>query len=210
MLRVADRGIGISPVDIERIFEPFYSKKVLGRSGTGIGMAVVWGTIQDHNGYIHVDSQPAGGTTFELYFPVTREDIRQDIETISIDEYMGCGEKVLIVDDVEYQREIASCLLQKLGYGTTAVASGEAAVEYLQDNNVDLVMLDMIMHPGIDGLETYRRILMFKPNQKAIIASGFSESRRVKKAQKLGAGAYVRKPYTIDKIALALKNELKN
>jgi two-component system cell cycle sensor histidine kinase/response regulator CckA len=83
-------------------------------------------------------------------------------------------------------------------------------VEYIQNNEVDLIVLDMIMDPGIDGLETYRRIKKLRPDQKAIIASGFSEGTRVKKAQKLGAGAYVKKPYTIEKIAQALQAELKN
>ncbi len=210
LLRVADQGIGILPQDIDRIFEPFYTKKVMGRSGTGIGMAVVWGTIQDHKGYIHVDSQPSVGTAFELYFPVTREDIRPDREVVHLDEYLGNGETVLIVDDIEYQREIASCMLEKLGYETDTVGSGEAAVDYLQHHHVDLLVLDMIMDPGIDGLETYRRILSFKPDQKAIIASGYSEGRRVKQALRLGAGAYIRKPYTLSKIAGVLQNELKN
>ena len=99
-------------------------------------------------------------------------------------------------------------MLQKLGYVTDAVASGEEAVEYVQNNEVDLIVLDMIMDPGIDGLETYRRIKKLRPDQKAIIASGFSEGMRVKKAQELGAGAYIKKPYTIEKIPKALQDEL--
>ena len=182
----------------------------MGRSGTGLGMALVWGTIQDHNGYIHVNSTPGVGTTFELYLPVTREAVRDDVDPINIDACLANGEKILIVDDIKYQREIASCMLQKLGYATDAVASGEEAVEYIQNNEVDLIVLDMIMDPGIDGLETYRRIKKLRPHQKAIIASGFSEGMCVKKAQKLGAGAYVKKPYTIEKIAQALQDELKN
>ena len=210
VLKVQDFGIGISSEDMERIFEPFFTKKAMGRSGTGLGMALVWGTIQDHNGYIHVHSTPDVGTTFELYLPVTREAVRDDVEPIDIDACLANGEKILIVDDINYQREIASCMLQKLGYATHAVASGEEAVEYIQNNEVDLIVLDMIMDPGIDGLETYRRIKKLRPDQKAIIASGFSEGTRVKKAQKLGAGAYVKKPYTIEKIAQALQAELKN
>jgi CheY-like chemotaxis protein len=111
---------------------------------------------------------------------------------------------------IKYQREIASCMLEKLGYETETVATGEAAVSYLQQHHADLLVLDMAMDPGIDGLETDRRILSFKPHQKAIIASGYSESIRVKQALQLGAGAYVRKPYTVEKIARALQNELKN
>ena len=209
VLKVQDFGSGISSEEMERIFEPFFTKKAMGRSGTGLGMALVWGTIQDHNGYIHVNSTPDVGTTFELYLPITREEIRGDVAPVNIDACLANGEKILVVDDINYQREIASCMLQKLGYATDVVASGEEAVEYIQNNEVDLIVLDMIMDPGIDGLETYRRIKKLRPDQKAIIASGFSEGMRVKKAQKLGAGAYVKKPYTIEKIAQALQDELK-
>ena len=123
-------------------------------------------------------------------------------------ESKGNGENILVVDDIEEQREIASLMLKKLGYSVFSVSSGKKAVEYLKTNPVDLVVLDMIMEPGIDGLETYENILEFKPDQKAIIASGFSETWRVKKALKLGAGAYVKKPYTIEKIGKAVTAEL--
>ena len=95
-----------------------------------------------------------------------------------------------------------------LGYLVTSVSSGEEAIEYLKSRSADLIILDMIMDPGIDGLETYRRILELHPGQRAIIASGFSETERVKEAQKLGAGEYIKKPYTLEQIGLAVKKEL--
>ena len=206
---VSDTGIGISKEDMQRIFEPFYTKKVMGRSGTGLGMAVVWGTVKDHKGYINVDSREGVGTTFILYFPVTREEALTETSAPSIETYKGRGESILVVDDVEVQRDLASMMLHKLGYSATVVSSGEAAIAYLKDNTVDLLVLDMIMEPGMDGLETYRRVIERHPNQKAIIASGFSETDRVKEAQRLGAGKYVKKPYTLEKIGLAVKAELK-
>ena len=121
---------------------------------------------------------------------------------------MGKGESILIIDDVEEQRDIASVMLKKLGYSVKSVSSGEEAIEYMKDNSVDLLVLDMIMDPGIDGLETYKRILKLHPKQKAIIASGFSETDRVKEAKRLGAGAYVKKPYVLEKIGLVIKEEL--
>jgi len=84
VLTVSDNGTGISPEDIERIFEPFYTKKVMGRSGTGLGMAVVWGTVKDHEGYIDVESVQGEGTTFTLYFPVTRQEAEKDMSSLSI------------------------------------------------------------------------------------------------------------------------------
>jgi PAS domain S-box-containing protein len=208
-LTVSDTGVGIPQKDIEKIFEPFYTKKVMGRSGTGLGMAVVWGTVKDHKGYIDVQSSVGEGTAFTLYFPITRKKSLGEEATLSMEEYMGNGESVLVVDDVEEQREIAFEMLSKLGYSTKTVSSGAEAVEHIKANQADLVVLDMIMDPGIDGLETYKRILKFHPGQKAIIVSGFSETKRVKEAQKLGAGAYVKKPYTLDKLGTAVKAELR-
>ena len=99
VLTVSDTGTGISTEDMEMIFEPFYTKKKMGRSGTGLGMAVVWGTVKDHNGYIHVQSTEGKGTTFTLYFPVTRKSLEERSET-SLENYMGKGEAILVVDDV--------------------------------------------------------------------------------------------------------------
>lgn len=209
VLSITDTGTGISPQDISRIFEPFYSKKVMGRSGTGLGMAVVWGTVQDHHGYINVESTEGKGSKFELFFPVSRESLSQNGETVPIEDYMGKGESILVIDDVAEQREIASGILSKLNYSVSVVSSGEDAVSYLKNHRADLIILDMIMEPGIDGLETYRRIIRIHPGQRAVIASGFADNERVKKVQELGAGQYIRKPYTMEKIGLAVKKGLR-
>ena len=208
VLTVSDNGTGISPEDLERIFEPFYTKKVMGRSGTGLGMAIVWGSVKDHKGYINVESIEGEGTIFTFYFPVTRQEIEKDTTISSIKDYIGNGESILVVDDMEEQRYVAEGLLKKLGYSVTTVASGEEAVDYMKNRSSDILVLDMIMEPGIDGLETYKRILKLHPGQKAIITSGFSETDRVKEAQELGAGAYVKKPYMLEKIGMAIKKEL--
>jgi two-component system cell cycle sensor histidine kinase/response regulator CckA len=208
VLSVADNGIGISAGDLHKIFEPFYTKKVMGRSGTGLGMAVVWGTVKDLKGYIDVQSMEGKGTTFELYFPVTRLETVKENFAISIKDYMGHGETILVVDDIEEQRQLASVMLTRLGYSVNSVSSGEETVDYISTNSVDLLVLDMIMDPGIDGLETYKRVLEIHPEAKAIIASGFSETDRVKEAQRLRVGQYVKKPYTLEKNGLAVKVEL--
>jgi PAS domain S-box-containing protein len=207
VLSVTDNGPGISENDKDRIFEPFYTKKIMGRSGTGLGLAVVWNTVQDHKGYIDLISNRSN-TTFSLYFPVTREEILNTTLDRSIEDYKGKAEKILIVDDIDSQREIASNMLEKLGYFPISVPTGEKAVEYVKHHEVDLIILDMIMEPGINGRETYERILTFKPEQKAIITSGFAETTEVKKAQRLGAGPYIRKPFTLEQLGLAVKEEL--
>ncbi len=208
VMTISDTGIGIAPEELDRIFEPFYTKKVMGRSGTGLGMAVVWGTVKDHNGYIKVDSKLDHGTTFQIYFPITRAEATNDLDLNDAAYYEGKGEKILVVDDVEEQRQIASKILSRLGYSVKVAGSGEEALEILGQETADLIVLDMIMPPGIDGLETYEQIVSSHPGQKAIIASGFSETDRVKKAQQLGAGRYLKKPYTMDKIGMAVKREL--
>jgi PAS domain S-box-containing protein len=208
VLTVSDTGTGIPSTELNRIFEPFYTKKVMGRSGTGLGLAVVWGTVKDHKGYIDVQSEEGKGTIFTLFFPATRAQLVEDNKVITEDVYRGRGEKILVVDDVRDQRELAFDMLTRLGYEAHTVASGEEALEYIRTHSADLVILDMIMDPGIDGLETYKRILEVQPGMRAIIVSGFSETNRVKETLKKGAGAYIRKPYIFEEIGLAVRREL--
>ncbi len=208
ILTVSDSGIGISLEDIEKIFDPFYTKKMMGRSGTGLGMTVVLGTVEDHKGYVDVQSTLGQGTTFTLYFPVTRQELLKKRTQVPIEEYKGNGESILIVDDVEKQRQMVSMILTMLGYSVSTVSCGEEAVEYVKNNQVDIVILDMVMDPGINGLETFKRIHEFRPDQKAIIASGYSEVEQVAECLRLGAGQYIKKPYTLENIGIALRQEL--
>lgn len=208
VLSISDTGSGIASADMRHIFEPFYTKKVMGRSGTGLGLAVVWGTVKDHQAYLDVQSEPSKGATFTLYFPVTREAPAAAPAVIPAAEYFGSNESILVVDDIPEQRELAASMLGRLNFKVRTAASGEEAVEILKDNPADLVLLDMIMDPGMDGLDTYRKILERHPGQKAIIVSGFSETDRVLQAQALGAGPYVRKPYILEKLGLAVRKGL--
>lgn len=207
VLSVSDDGSGISPPDLKRIFEPFYTKKVMGRSGTGLGLAVVWNTVQDHQGYIDVKSSRQG-TVFDLYFPATREKIAPEDVLPDFEEYQGNGETILVVDDQHTQREIACGMLRKLGYRARAVAGGREAVEYVKHHPVDLIVLDMVMPNGMNGRQTYREIIRVCPGKKAIIASGFSKTREVELTQRLGAGRYIRKPYLMKELGQAVREEL--
>lgn len=209
VLTISDNGVGISEEDIERIFEPFYTRKVMGRSGSGLGMAVVWGTVKDHNGYIDVQSRVGQGTDMTIYLPLVPDAVTPEKDNgVGLDAITGNLEKILIVDDVAEQREIASGILKKLGYQVRTADSGETAVEYMTTHDADLLVLDMVMAPGMDGLDTYKRILDDHPGQRAIITSGFSETSRVKAAKKLGVGGYVKKPYTIENLGTAVRNAL--
>lgn len=206
-LTVADTGCGMAADDLRRIFEPFFSRKKMGRSGTGLGMAVVWGTIKDHGGLIDIHSTPGRGTRFDIYFPPTTK-VEKKAEVTPVAVYRGKGEKILVVDDEETQREIAHEILTDLGYDIKSVPSGEAAIETLRDQPVDLVVLDMIMASGMDGLDTYRQIVHRWPGQRAIIASGFSDNQKVHTAMKLGVGQYVKKPYNREALGKAVRQEL--
>jgi signal transduction histidine kinase/ActR/RegA family two-component response regulator len=209
VLQVEDNGMGIPPGDLPHIFEPFYTKKVMGRSGTGLGLAVVWGSVQDHQGYIDVQSAPGQGTVLRVFLPVTsQEPVDDKPDTVPIDQYLGHGESILIVDDMSEQRIKAGDMLRDLGYQVHTADCGQAAVDFVRGQKVDLILLDMMMGPGIDGLETYQLILRIQPRQKAIIVSGFSKSERVKAALELGAGSYIKKPYVLETLGLAIRAEL--
>jgi PAS domain S-box-containing protein len=207
ILEVSDTGIGMPQSDLDKIFEPFYTKKKLGRSGTGLGMSVVWGAIKDHDGFIDIITEEGSGTTFILYCPASRSEIESPTP-VYIEDYLGKGESILIIDDAPEQRDLTKRMMERLGYDVTTAASGEEAVALIKKRSFDVLILDMIMPPGIDGLATYREILKITPDQKAIIASGFAKTERVNETQKLGAGVYIKKPYTLEKIGLAVRAEL--
>lgn len=204
-LTISDTGCGIPDNIIQKIFDPFFSTKKADRErGSGLGLSVVDAVMNDHNGYIDLSSRVGHGTSFYLYFPVAREVINNETPR----HLVGGAETVMVVDDDDIQREVTIRLLTNLGYRVCPAESGEKAIEYIRENPQDLVILDMVMPGGIDGTETYRRILEIHPQQKAIILSGFSESERVVEAQRLGAGAFVRKPVTKSVIAAAVRAEL--
>lgn len=208
VLEVKDQGSGISQENLDKIFEPFFTSKKMGTSGTGLGMAVVWGTVKDHGGYIDCESTLGSGTTFTLYFPVTAQSHKGQIQETRLEDYQGHGEHILVVDDIPEQREIASTILAQLGYRVTTADSGEEAVRLAGEQKFDLLLLDMILGEGMDGLDTYRRITALAPGQPAIITSGFSETDRIAEALRIGAGQYIKKPYRINKIGLAIRDEL--
>lgn len=127
---------------------------------------------------------------------------------LSIDELKGHGETVLVIDDEEQQRSVVSSMLGKLGYFARAVSSGEDALTALETQPADLLILDMILPGSWGGAETYLRILERHPGQRAIIASGYAETDQVRAAQAAGAGGFLRKPYTLEQLATAIRKEL--
>lgn len=210
VLTISDDGEGIPQDKLTRIFEPFYTSKVMGRSGTGLGMTVVWGTVKDHGGYLDVVSSPEEGTTITVFLPVQEGKENKKAQTTVTQEEMkqGNGETILLVDDDAAQRKLGESILTTLGYKTETTESGENALDLLRERRVDLVLLDMVMEPGMDGLDTYQNILTIRPNQKVIIVSGYSETDRIRKALELGVRSYVKKPYRLGELVTTIQEVL--
>ena len=206
IISVSDTGIGIDENDTKRIFDPFFSKKKLGKSGSGLGLSVVYAVVKDHNGYVDVQSELEKGSDFIIYLPAIEATSPAGQDTPVYD--IKGNEKILVVDDVAEQRDLAVTLLGSLGYQMTAVTNGHEAVEYLTTNTCDVLVLDMIMEPDFDGLDTYREIIKMHPGQKAVIVSGFSQTDRVREAERLGVTKYVKKPYTMQKLGKAIREVL--
>jgi len=209
-LQVLDTGTGIDQNDLSRIFEPYFTKKVLGRSGTGIGLAVLWSIVKDHNGFVDVKSEIGKGTTFSIYIPVTSEKVDVKKRGKKAKDLDGSGEKLLLVDDEKELRTSLSEILRSLNYNTSMAASGEEALEYLSKKKVDLILLDMFLGPGIDGLETLKRIKKIIKSPKVIIISGYSSSEKIMQTEKLSVCCFIKKPFTIDELGSAIKKALKN
>ena len=207
VLQIQDTGPGISETDLKHIFEPFYTKKIMGRSGTGLGLAVVWNTMEDHKGKVLVESSETG-TCFQLYFPLSHKKEALQSEKSKTVHHSHNNEHILVVDDEPQLRDIASQLLQSFGYHVDSVSSGELALKFVRENPVDLIVLDMLMEPGMNGRQTYEEISKLYPGQKAIIASGFSMSDDVKAAIRLGATGFIKKPYSGVQLSQVVKEAL--
>jgi sensor domain CHASE-containing protein/nitrogen-specific signal transduction histidine kinase/CheY-like chemotaxis protein len=204
-LSVSDSGCGIPPEIQDRVFDAFFTTNTDdGRHGGGLGLSIVQAIVEDHRGYVEMESEVGRGTVFSVYIPAQEEIAEWDP-----DESMLRGdETVLVVDDDRLQRTVMRGMLSSLGYHVAEASSGENAVAYLEEHPMDLLLLDMVMIPGIDGAETYRRALEVRPRQRAIILSGYAESDRVLVARDLGAPAFLQKPVTLEAIARAVRNEL--
>lgn len=208
-LRVGDSGAGIAPEDQERIFDPFFTKKKMGRNGTGLGLTVVWNTVREHGGTVTVASGPAG-TEFAVYLPATEKPVEPATAPDELVDLCGHGELILVVDDEEQLREISVTMLRTLKYRAAAVGSGEEAIAYLENASVDLLLLDMLMEPGLSGRETFELVRRRWPGQKAVIATGFSSTHEVQATLRQGAGGFIKKPYSLTELGRALRRELRN
>ncbi len=206
VLSVSDTGSGIPEHELDHIFEPFYSRKRMGdKSGSGLGLAVVYGVTKDHDACINVISTVGEGTCFEIYF--VAQEAPEENPAEKRRDSTGT-ERILVVDDYEQQRIHTERILQHHGYSTRGARNGHEAIKLLMKERFDLMVLDMIMEDGFDGLDTYRECIKLQPGIRCVIATGFSENDRVKQALSLGASQCLNKPYTPTALGSAVRNAL--
>ncbi len=206
VLSVSDNGSGIDPEDMESIMEPFFTRKSMERGGTGLGLSVVYGIVKDLHGFIDIESRLGEGTVFSIYLPATTS--AAPAEATSTESQCRGAESVLIIDDDEAIRVLSSRLLSDLGYNVCQAMHGHEAVDIMKERAFDIIVLDMVMEEGFDGLDTYKEILKTHPSQPCIIASGFSIGAKVKEAQSLGAGEFISKPYDKETLGRAVRKEI--
>jgi len=199
LLTVSDTGHGMDKTTLERIFEPFFSTKEVGK-GTGLGLATVYGIVKQHNGYINCYSEPGNGTTFKIYLPISATD-KQEQVPVEESVLQGGSESILLVDDEDVLRELGASILTRYGYKVTTASNGKEALDIYRESgpSFSIVILDLIM-PEMDGKACLREILNINPDAKILIASGHSGQTPMNGTAQLGAKGFVEKPYQIRKL----------
>ena len=208
ILGVADTGKGIAEEHRPHIFQPFYSRKQMGHTGTGLGLTVVLHTMRDHCGYIDLRST-AAGTVIELYFPVCVDSRRAGEAVINLDSLLGRGERVMVIDDEENQRRLAATILKRLGYTPCLAENGEEAIASLRKEPVDLLLIDLLLAPGLNGYETFKEIRAFNPGQRALAISGYHNHPDRERIRALGVTRYLPKPLSLIHLAIAIQQEMR-
>jgi CheY-like chemotaxis protein len=208
VLTVTDTGSGIDPGDLERIFEPFFTTKAQGR-GTGMGLAMVYGTVRNHGGFTEVSSAPGKGTTFKVYLPRDRQEAldepRSECGTTAHPE---CG-RILIIDDEDLVRDVARSMLEVCGYEVADVSNGRDALEYYRDygDEIDLVLIDMVM-PGMNGRECFRALREIDPDVRAVLSTGYGADGEAREVVQEGMAGLVLKPFSKGALAATVREAL--
>ena len=205
---VKDTGRGMTPEVMEKIFDPYFTTKSKGE-GTGLGLSVVMGIVKEYGGFIDVQSIPGHGSTFKIYLPITTEQERRSEQRPQEDEIMGNGEHMLLVDDEEVLLEIATKMLETLGYQVTSRASSIEALKLFEarSRDFDLVITDMTM-PQMTGDKLALKLLKIRPDIPIVLCTGFSERIGEKEARKLGIKQFLMKPFVLKDLGEVVKKAL--
>ncbi len=194
LLTVSDTGHGIDKETIDHIFEPFFTTKELG-CGTGLGLAVVYGIVKQHGGFINCYSEVEHGTTFNVYFPAIESPIEPEVQSSGVMPAFGT-ETILIVDDEDLVRELGARILSKAGYNVLTATNSREALDLFEKERaqISLVILDLIM-PKMGGKECLKELRKIDPQLKVLIASGLSDAASVQESIKMGAKGFIYKPF---------------
>ncbi len=204
-LSVADTGVGIEKKNLRRIFEPFFTTKDTGK-GTGMGLAMVYGIVKSHKGFIDVTSDVGKGATVTAYIPAT--DLVPAAAPLSSLPRKGHG-RILIVDDEEVVRKLAREMLRRAGYDVVTAAGTTEAVTWYRahPHETDLVIIDMVM-PGKDGQECFKALKAIDPDVRAILSTGYGLDGHAQDALDTGMVGYVQKPYHMEDLVTAVADAL--
>ncbi|MEW6721206.1 MAG: PAS domain S-box protein [Thermodesulfobacteriota bacterium] len=207
VLEVTDTGVGMDEGTRERVFDPFFTTKEPDR-GTGLGLAVVYGIVKQHNGFIHLYSEPGKGTTLKAYFPAAEPAPDAVSQDLAEEPVRGGTETVLLADDEESVLAVAHRTLKELGYDVLIARDGEEAVGlFRRSRKVDLVVLDVVM-PGKGGPEAYREMQRDKPGLKAIFMSGYSIDAVLDRLAPDGGHPFLQKPFAPTMLARKIREVL--
>jgi CheY-like chemotaxis protein len=205
-INVTDVGIGMDEQTRERIFEPFFTTREMGR-GTGLGLAMVYGIIKGHNGYINVYSEKGKGTTFSIYLPASDKEItKQENDKITI---VRGNETILIVDDEETVLQVMKEMSEALGYQVMFAGSGPEAIKIFEENRdrIALVILDIIM-PNMGGGETFDHLRRINPKVNVILSSGYSINSEATKIMDRGCKEFIQKPISLNELSTKIRKAL--
>ncbi|MBC7226918.1 MAG: response regulator [Thermoflexales bacterium] len=205
-LEVADTGTGIPPEVLPHIFEPFFTTKPRG-VGTGLGLAQVYGIVQQHGGHIGVETEVGKGTTFRVYLPALAEEAPPLEPTAEGPLPTGRGETVLLVEDHPALRAAGREVLKRLGYRVLEAADGREALEVYAAERVDLVLTDVVM-PGMGGVALVEALRRRNPDVKVVAVTGYGEEQEVERIRQVGALEVVRKPFEVERLAETLRRVL--
>jgi two-component system cell cycle sensor histidine kinase/response regulator CckA len=198
-LQIRDSGVGMTPEVKQRIFEPFFTTKPA-HQGTGLGLAVVYGIVTNHQGHLEVESTPGVGSSFNIYLPLVMSATLAPSAAVNSD-FPGGTESLLIVDDEDSLRTLLAAAFARKGYKTATASNGLEAIEMVGDtiHHYDLILLDLNM-PGASGLEVMKIIRLCRPRTKVLVISGHITAEARVEFQKLGHREFVQKPYRLDEL----------
>ncbi len=210
VLTVEDTGVGMDPETKDRIFDPFFTTKEVGK-GTGLGLAMVYGIVENHDGHIVCYSEVGKGTVFKIFFPSYKEveKMRGDWDVVEEDDFPRGSETVLVIDDEECVRKLSVDLLSNHGYRVLTARDGAEGIQIYTEHQgeIDLVILDFIM-PGMGGDKCLEKLLRMDPDVKVIIASGFAMNRALKKVLENGAKGFINKPFSLKNLLQIIRDTL--